>query len=149
MTNVFINFLTGHVYGHVIIIMICTLALVVSMFIDLIMGVRKANENGEATTSQGLKKTADKARKYFSPYIVLICIDFIGSAVLPFPFFAMLWASYCVYCEFVSVREKAWKKAELRRAENTVNVVLENKDDIAKILQEIIFKSNTNEAQNE
>jgi len=59
----------------------------------------------------------------------------------------MAWAAWCVYCEFKSVREKAWQKEELRNAENTMNVVIQNKDDLAKTLKELIFNSN-NETTN-
>lgn len=53
----------------------------------------------------------------------------------------MLWSAYCVFCEFVSVREKAWEKAEIRRQERTMKVILENKDDIARMLMEMIRQS--------
>lgn len=32
-------------------------------------------------------------------------------------------------------------KAELRKAENTMSVIIENKDDIAKIMAQILFDS--------
>lgn len=38
-------------------------------------------------------------------------------------------------------REKSWEKAELRKAENTMSVIIENKDDIAKIMAQILFDS--------
>ena len=53
----------------------------------------------------------------------------------------MLWSAYCVFCEFVSVREKAWEKAEIRRQERTMKVILEKKDDIARMLMEMIRQS--------
>lgn len=53
----------------------------------------------------------------------------------------MIWTGYCIFCEFKSVREKSWEKAELRKAENTMSVIIENKDDIAKILAQILFDS--------
>lgn len=40
---------------------------------------------------------------------------------------------------FKSVREKSWEKAELRKAEKTMSVIIENKDDIAKIMAQILF----------
>lgn len=113
-------------------------ALVVSMGVDLFFGVKKAKENGEATTSRGFKKTCDKARKYFSPFMVAVCIDLIACIVLPFPIFSMIWAGYCVFCEFASVREKSWQKAEIRKQERTMRILLENKEDIAMAIAEII-----------
>lgn len=122
-------------------IVLCAAAMLVAMAVDLYFGVKKAKKNGEATTSTGFKKTCDKSMKYFMPFLCLICIDVIGSAVLPVPAFSMIWAAWCVFCEFKSVREKAWTKAELRKAERTVNVVVENKDDIVKMVAEMILKS--------
>lgn len=126
--------LDEHLYRFALIIALCMAAMVVAMAIDLIFGVRKAKENGEATTSCGFKKTCDKARKYFSPFIVTVCIDIIACVVVSVPIFSMIWAAYCIFCEFISVREKAWKKAEIRKQERTMQVVLENKEDIAKAL---------------
>ena len=126
--------MTEHLYRYAVIVALCMMAMVVAMAIDLIFGVKKAKENGEATTSRGFKKTCDKARKYFSPYIVTVCIDLIACVVVSLPVFSMIWAAYCIFCEFISVREKAWQKAEIRKQERTMQVVLENKDDIARAL---------------
>lgn len=124
--------LTEHLYRYAIIIALCTAAMIVAMAVDLIFGVKKAKENGEATTSLGFKKTCEKARKYFSPFMATLCIDAIACVILPLPAFSMIWAAYCIFCEFTSVREKAWQKAEIRKQERTMQVVLENKEDIAK-----------------
>ena len=53
----------------------------------------------------------------------------------------MLWAVYCVFCEFKSVREKSWEKAELRKAEKTMSIIIENKDDIARLAAQILFET--------
>ena len=50
----------------------------------------------------------------------------------------MIWAGYCVFCEFISVREKAWQKAEIRKQDRTFRIMLENKDDIARAVAEIL-----------
>lgn len=142
MYNVLIDFEQHHLFMHALLIFLSTLALLIAMGVDLIFGVRKANQLGKATTSTGYKKTCEKGRKYFSPYIVLICIDLITCVIVPFPAFSMTWAAWCVYCEFKSVREKAWQKAELRNAENTMNVVIQNKEDIVKLLKEVLFNDN-------
>lgn len=115
-------------------------ALIVSMAVDLFFGIKKARQNGEATTSKGLKKTCDKARKYFSPFMVTVCIDLIACIVIPFPVFSMIWVGYCVFCEFMSVREKSWQKAEIRKQEKTISILLENKDDLAKAFAEVLKK---------
>lgn len=145
MTEIIHTFLQEHLYRSALIIAICMGALVVSMGVDLFFGIKKAKENGEATTSRGFKKTCDKARKYFSPFMVAVCIDLIACIVLPFPVFSMIWAGYCVFCEFVSVREKSWQKAEIRKQERTLSVLLENKDDIAKMIAEALKENQKEE----
>lgn len=145
MTEIIHTFLQEHLYRSALIIAICMGALVVSMGVDLFFGIKKAKENGEATTSRGFKKTCDKARKYFSPFMVTVCIDLITCVVIPFPVFSMIWAGYCVFCEFVSVREKSWQKAEIRKQERTLNVMLENKDDIAKMIVEALKENQKEE----
>lgn len=138
--------LNEHLYKFAIIITLCMSAMLFAMFLDLVFGIKKARENHEATTSTGLKKTCDKARKYFSPFMVTVCIDLIAAcAGIPFPVFSMLWTAYCLYCEFISVREKAWKKAEIRKQERTMRVVVENKDDIAKLLAELLKQNEKEE----
>ena len=131
MTYEFIN---QHLMAHILLITLASAMMIVAMTVDLVFGVYKARQLGEATTSTGLKKTCEKARKYFSPFMVLVCIDLLSSVISPAPAFSLLWASYCIFCEFISVREKAWQKAEIRKQERTMQVVLENKDDIAKAL---------------
>ncbi len=77
--------------------------------------------------------------------MVAVCIDLIACIVLPFPVFSMIWAGYCVFCEFVSVREKSWQKAEIRKQERTLSVLLENKDDIAKMIAEALKENQKEE----
>ena len=139
MSEVIQTFAVEHLYRFAFIVSLCMAAMLVAMIVDLIFGVRKAKRNGEATTSTGLKKTCDKARKYFSPFMATVCIDIIAAcANLQVPIFSMLWAAYCVFCEFISIREKAWQKAEIRKQERTMKVILENKEDIAKTLIQLL-----------
>lgn len=139
MNEVIQTFAVEHLYRFAFIVSLCMAAMLVAMIVDLIFGVRKAKRNGEATTSTGLKKTCDKARKYFSPFMATVCIDIIAAcANLQVPIFSMLWAAYCVFCEFISIREKAWQKAEIRKQERTMKVILENKEDIAKTLIQLL-----------
>lgn len=128
--------MSEHIYRYAVIESLCMASILIAMTIDLIFGIRKARINGEATTSRGLKKTCDKARKYFSPLLCIVCIDLISCVVTSVPMFSMLWSVYCIFCEFMSVREKAWQKAEIRQQERTMRVLLDNKDDITKALIE-------------
>ena len=134
------QFISEHLMAHILLITLASAMMIVAMVVDLVFGVFKAKQLGEATTSTGLKKTCEKARKYFSPFMVLVCIDLLSSVISPVPAFSLLWASYCIFCEFISVREKAWQKAEMRKQERTMSIILENKDDIAKMIAELIKK---------
>ena len=140
------EFISEHLMAHILLITLASAMMIVAMIVDLVFGVYKAKQLGEATTSTGLKKTCEKARKYFSPFMVLVCIDLLSSVISPAPAFSLLWASYCIFCEFISVREKAWKKAELRKQERTMSIILENKDDIAKMIAELIKKQSEGNA---
>ena len=140
------EFLNEHLMAHILLITLASAMMIVAMIVDLVFGVYKARQLGEATTSTGLKKTCEKARKYFSPFMVLVCIDLLSSVISPAPAFSLLWAAYCIFCEFISVREKAWKKAELRKQERTMSIILENKDDIAKMIAELIKKQSDGNA---
>ena len=84
--------------------------------------------------------TATKAKKYFTPFLTLCFIDILCCVVIPIPVFSMLWTAYCIFCEFVSVREKSWQKEELRKAEKTMRVIIDNKDEIAKMAAELLFQ---------
>lgn len=150
MNEVIQTFAVEHLYRFAFIVSLCMAAMLVAMVVDLIFGVRKAKRNGEATTSTGLKKTCDKARKYFSPFMATVCIDIIAAcANLQVPIFSMLWSAYCVFCEFISIREKAWQKAEIRKQERTMKVILENKEDIAKTLIQLLNQEHKEGGDNE
>lgn len=145
MQEIVEEYIRNHLMTHVILIALTSASIVGSMVIDFFSGLRKARSRGEATTSKGLKRTAAKATKYFTPYAVLMFIDVICSAVVPVPAFSMLWGIYCVLCEFLSVREKSWQKAELRKAERTMRIIVENKEDVAKMASELIFSDGKHE----
>lgn len=149
MEDVIYNFIHDHLYMHVILIVLAFAGTLVAMAIDLVFGVRKARERNEAATSTGLKKTATKAQKYFSPMLCLTVIDVMASIIVPIPAFTMMWAAYCVFCEFKSVREKSWEKAEILKAQKTMNVVIENKEDIAKLVSEFLFNRDKEENDKE
>lgn len=143
MTEIIQTFLQEHLYRTAFIIAVCMGALVVSMALDLVSGVRKAMENGEATTSRGFKKTCEKAMKYFPTFLSAACVDVICCYVIPIPVFSMVVAGYECFCEFKSVREKAWQKAEIRKQEQTMQIILENKEDLAKAMVEVLKNMNS------
>ena len=140
MEKAIIDFIENHMMNHIILIALCVAATIGAMAVDLVSGVQKAKQRGEARTSTGYKKTATKAKKYFTPFLTLCFIDILCCVVIPIPVFSMLWTAYCIFCEFVSVREKSWQKEELRKAEKTMRVIIDNKDEIAKMAAELLFQ---------
>lgn len=148
MKEVLTTFMQEHFYQTALLIFLCFLGIIISMVIDLMAGVRKARELGRARTSTGYKKSCAKAIKYFCPFFVAVCIDIITCIVIPVPTFSMLWACWVVFCEFKSVREKAWEKEEIRQQNKTMKVILENKDDIIKSVAKIIREEIKEEKEN-
>ena len=138
MEEVLKTFLQQHFYLHAIVIFCCFFGIIGGMVVDLIAGIRKAHSLGIATTSKGLEKTFTKAGKYFGPFMCAVFIDITTCIVIPIPAFSIIWAVLCDIREFKSVREKAWQKAEIRSQERTMQVILENKADLAKAIVEAL-----------
>lgn len=120
-----------------------------AMGIDLIFGIKKAKAQKIDRTSTALKKTATKGQKYFSPMLCLTLIDVMTCMHVPVPIFTLGWAAYCVWCEFLSVREKSWQKAEMLEAAKTMNVVIKNKDDLAKMVVELMTETKDKDKEGE
>lgn len=106
--------------------------------VDLICGLYKAVKAKKATTSTGLRKTCTKAQHYFIPMLCLTFADFLAATIVTFPPFSMLWAAFCITCEFKSVLEKSATKDQIAEAANTMSVVIKNKEDLANILLEVM-----------
>lgn len=115
-------------------------AVAVAMAVDFVTGVARARRAGIATRSRGYKMTCDKALKYYLPMLVLTCVDLIGAVVLPVPAFTMLMAVFNIFCEWRSVMETTRDKREIREAASTFSVIVRNKDDIARMLFELLEK---------
>lgn len=128
MQEVFIRYAEQHLYLHIVLITLCAAAILVAMAVDLFFGIRKAHERGQPTTSRGLKMTSRKAVKYLVPFLVLSLIDIIGTAVFTAPYLSMIWSAYCMLCEFKSIREKAWEKAEIERQDRIVQTTIAEGD---------------------
>lgn len=117
-------------------------AVTAAMAIDFITGIRRAKRSGIATRSRGYKMTCDKAVKYFLPMLVLTCVDIIGSLIMPLPAFTMLMGTFNIFCEWKSVMETTRDKQAIRDAASTFSVIIKNKDDIARMLAELLKPEN-------
>ena len=136
--SIFQQFDYTNILNHAIWITIIFGATLFAMLIDLLTGIHKAKKNGEMRTSTGYKKTCSKAAKYFTPMLCTMAFDLVASAIVPLPVFTMLVGAFNIFCEVKSVREKYYEKAELRKQERTMRIFLENKDDIAAMLAELL-----------
>lgn len=114
MNEVIHDFQVHHLYLCALVIFICFTTILIAMTIDLIAGIQKAKELHVARTSTGLKKTCDKAKKYFPTFGIASLMDVATCIISPFPMFAIAWTVYLLLCEFKSIREKAYEKAEIR-----------------------------------
>lgn len=130
----------SRIHLHVVWLVLTYGAVLFAMFIDLITGLRKAKQAGIATTSRLLKKSCDKAIKYFFPMLCLMPVDILASQFLPLPAFTMLMAAFNIYCEWKSVFEKTHTKREIHEAAQTVSVIVKNKDDLAQVFAEVLNK---------
>lgn len=142
MQDLLLQYVTKTAGLHIIIIACEVCFLCGAMTIDFFSGLHKAKINGIARNSRKLKMTAKKAHRYFSPLAVLVFIDLLTAICLPAPFFSILYTAYLLYCEYSSIKEKAWEKAEIERAARTINMIIENREDMAKTIAELITKQN-------
>lgn len=114
----------------------------IAIAIDFVSGVRKARLAGVKPRSRGYKMTCDKAVKYFLPMLCLSCIDFIASIFFVAPFLTMAMGAFNIFCEWKSVMESVNDKAQIREAAETMRLIIENKDDLARAIAEV-FKQMT------
>ncbi len=122
-------------------------AVVLLVALDLWSGVKKAKQRGEATMSQGYKRTIDKLAKYFNTLLVLGIVDIVIlisplyplSKVFPsFPYFSLIGVLFVAFIEMKSIREKAEGKRSYKSASILVGKIIESKDDVQKIIEEVI-----------
>lgn len=130
----------SRIHLHVVWLVLTYGAVLFAMFIDLITGLRKAKQAGIATTSRLLKKSCDKAIKYFFPMLCLMPVDILASQFLPLPAFTMLMAAFNIFCEWKSIMEKTHTKKEMHEAAQTVSVIVRNKEDLAQVFAEVLNK---------
>lgn len=138
MKEAFVELFEVHLRFHIAMIVLFTGAILVAMFTDLVTGIYKAKQRGEATTSRGLKMTAKKAVKYLVPFFILCLLDLIAAFLLPAPFFSMPWTGYILLSEFWSVRESAWTKAEIQQQNNTIRAVIVSREDPNKMADVVL-----------
>ena len=120
---------------------VCSYAVVfLSMLVDLIAAFVRCRRVGEKWVSDKMKRTSAKAEKYFLPMLALSVVDLLVLVIAKYPVFTLMLAAFNSLTEWKSVFEKSHTKEEQRNAANTFNVIVKNKDDIAKMISELIEK---------
>ena len=120
---------------------VCSYAVVfLSMLVDLIAAFVRCRRVGEKWVSDKMKRTSAKAEKYFLPMLALSVVDLLFLVIAKYPVFTLVLAAFNALTEWKSVFEKSHTKEEQRNAANTFNVIVKNKDDIAKMISELIEK---------
>lgn len=128
------------------IIGIMWLLVAIAICIDLFSGVRKAKERGEMRTSYGFKQTVNKIVLYYAFMLFSLLFDCIGMFFFPLPFITFGSAAFLIFIEGKSVFEKAHDKDKrkfVKSAEDLV-LLLENRDDLVKVLTELVDKHKEN-----
>lgn len=118
----------------------------ISMGIDLLTAFFKCRRNHIKWESDVQKRSADKALKYFLPMFVLTLVDCLAFIVNKYPVFTLALGAFCVVTEWFSVFEHTHTKQEQREAAKTINVILKNKADLVKAVEEIL-KQKYNESK--
>lgn len=117
--------------------MMCLIMMVIAMALDLLTGIIKAKRHNVATTSTGLKRTCDKAMKYFLPTFACACMDVLLSFVCEYPFMTIAYSLFCISIEVKSVFENTHTKDEIKDTAKALALAVTNQDDKKKLMLEI------------
>ncbi|MFB9120998.1 phage holin family protein [Bergeyella porcorum] len=132
-----------------IIISFCWIVVCIAILIDLYFGVKKARQMKEATSSEGFRRTINKATYYYALMTFALIFDafdvvtpyLISNKVATIPFFSMFVALGLVLNEAKSVREKAEDKVR-RKSDATFQEVIRLIKARQDLMDELINKLN-------
>ena len=138
--------------------------ILVGMMWDLAVGIRKAQERGEARTSYGLARTATKMLTYYGAFGIGACIDVVlhigrvwqlfglANTLQSVPVVATLIAIFLCVIEGVSILENADTKAKKRMGKVAdVALTAASKTELVELLARAIVaaQNNTNNQNKE
>lgn len=138
--------------------------ILVGMMWDLAVGIRKAQERGEARTSYGLARTATKMLTYYGAFGIGACIDVLlhvgrvwqlvglSDTLESVPVVATLIAIFLCVIEGVSILENADTKAKKRMGKVAdVALTAASKTELVELLARAIVaaQNNTNNQNKE
>lgn len=114
-----------------------------SMVIDLVAAYVRCKRLGGKWVSDKQKRTSEKAEKYFLPMLALSFVDVLTFVLVQYPVFTLVMAVINALTEWRSVFEKSHTKQEQREAAQTMSVIIKNKDELAKVLVELLKEGKT------
>ncbi len=138
--------------------------ILVAMMWDLAVGIRKAQERGEARTSYGLARTATKMLTYYGAFGIGACIDVLlhvgrvwqlvglADTLESVPVVATLIAIFLCVIEGISILENADTKAKKRMGKVAdVALTAASKTELVELLARAIVaaQENTKDKDNE
>lgn len=132
------------------------IAIVFLVFMDLWSGVRKAKKRGEARMSYGYRRTIDKLSRYINIMLAITVVDmivlispiYLALKALPaFPYLSLLAVIFIAIIEVKSMCEKAEDKQKFKSTSMLAGKVIASKDDITKIIEEVMSYMNTPDHQ--
>lgn len=131
--------------------------ILVGMMWDLAVGIRKAQERGEARTSYGLARTATKMLTYYGAFGIGACIDVLlhvgrvwqlvglADTLDSVPVVATLIAIFLCIIEGVSILENADTKAKKRMGKVAdVALTAASKTELVELLARAIVAAQEN-----
>ena len=131
--------------------------ILVGMMWDLAVGIRKAQERGEARTSYGLARTATKMLTYYGAFGIGACIDVLlhvgrvwqlvglSDTLESVPVVATLIAIFLCVIEGVSILENADTKAKKRMGKVAdVALTAASKTELVELLARAIVAAQEN-----
>lgn len=129
----------------------------VAMMWDLAVGIRKAQERGEARTSYGLARTATKMLTYYGAFGIGACIDVLlhvgkvwqlfglADTLESVPMVATLIAIFLCVIEGISILENADTKAKKRMGKVAdVALTAASKTELVELLARAIVAAQEN-----
>ncbi|MBT0552280.1 phage holin family protein [Riemerella anatipestifer] len=142
-------------YTQLIQVCFIWIAVLLAIIVDFYFGLKKAQEMGEATTSEGYRRTINKFVYYYSMMFFALTFDFldvITPTILPFPLsltplFSVFCAIALIFTEAKSVREKAEDKVRRRADKSFAELleVLQKSEDIVSQIFEHLKQQKNNE----
>ncbi|OFY44099.1 MAG: hypothetical protein A2X18_07755 [Bacteroidetes bacterium GWF2_40_14] len=132
------------------------IAIIFLVSMDLWSGVRKARKRGEARMSFGYRRTLDKLARYINIMLAITAVDmivlispiYLALESLPaFPYLSLLAVIFIAIIEIKSMCEKAEDKQRFKSTSMLAGKVIASKDDISKMIEEIMSYMNTTDQQ--